>query len=214
LRFVIIDIALRFCHARPDESIEGARPAAASIASVSVEEHKAEAPERTRIRINVVTVSDTRTALTDEGGRLAAELCRQAGFYVAGGAILPDDRARIADHVGQLARDGQVDAVLVTGGTGISRRDETVEALAPLFAKTLPGFGELFRALSFAEIGPAAMLSRATAGTIASTIVFTLPGSPGGVRLALEKLIIPELPHLVAQLHRHEHHHHEHHHDR
>jgi molybdenum cofactor biosynthesis protein B len=178
---------------------------------VSVEEHKAEAPERRRINVNVVTVSDTRTSLTDEGGKLAAELCRGAGFYVAGGSILPDDPARIADHVRELARDAHVDAIVVTGGTGISARDTTVEALAPLFTKTLPGFGEIFRALSYAEIGAAAMLSRATAGTIGDTIVFTLPGSPAGVRLALEKLIIPELAHIVAQLHRHEqHHHHEH----
>jgi molybdenum cofactor biosynthesis protein B len=181
---------------------------------VSVEEHKAEGPQPGRIRINVVTVSDTRTTITDEGGHLIGELCRAAGFYVAGGAILPDETQRLAEHVGSLARDAQVDAILVTGGTGISRRDTTVEALAPLFDKTLPGYGELFRALSFAEIGAAAMLSRATAGTIGTVIVFTLPGSPGGVRLALEKLIIPELPHMVAQLHRHERHHgqHEHHH--
>jgi molybdenum cofactor biosynthesis protein B len=179
---------------------------------VSVEEHKAASPDPGQIRVNIVTVSDTRTSLTDEGGRLAGELCRAAGFYVAGGAILPDDPQRITDHVGGLARDGQVDAILVTGGTGISARDNTVEALAPLFHKTLPGFGELFRALSYAEIGTAAMLSRATAGTIGTTIVFTLPGSPAGVRLALEKLIIAELPHLVSQLHRHEHRHdhHEH----
>jgi molybdenum cofactor biosynthesis protein B len=180
---------------------------------VSVEEHRAEAPERGKIRVNVVTVSDTRTTATDEGGRLVAELCRSAGFYVAGGAILPDDPRRIAEHVGQLAHGAPLDAILVTGGTGIAQRDTTIEALTPLFEKTLPGYGELFRALSFAEIGAAAMLSRATAGTIGPVIVFTLPGSPGGVRLALEKLIIPELPHLVAQLHRHEHHHphHEHH---
>jgi molybdenum cofactor biosynthesis protein B len=178
---------------------------------VSVEEHKAASPTPAQVRVNIVTVSDTRTVITDEGGRTAGELCRAAGYYVAGGAILPDDPKRVADHVGALARDGQVDAILVTGGTGISARDNTVEALAPLFDKTLPGFGELFRALSYAEIGPAAMLSRATAGTIGATIVFTLPGSPAGVRLALEKLIIPELPHLVAQLRRHEHHHHEHH---
>jgi molybdenum cofactor biosynthesis protein B len=179
---------------------------------VSVEEHKAEAAERRRITVNVVTVSDTRTSLTDEGGRLAGELCRAAGFYVAGGAILPDDPGRIGEHVRELARDGHVDAILVTGGTGISPRDNTVEAIVPLFNKTLPGFGELFRALSYAEIGAAAMLSRATAGTIGDTIVFTLPGSPAGVRLALEKLIIPELPHMVGQLHRNErHHHHEHH---
>jgi molybdenum cofactor biosynthesis protein B len=183
---------------------------------VSVEEHKAQSPEAARVRVNVVTVSDTRTALTDEGGRLASELCRAAGFYLDGGAILPDDPQRIADHVGALGRDGHVDAVLVTGGTGVSARDNTVEALTPLFTKTLPGFGELFRALSYAEIGPAAMLSRAMAGTIGATIVFMLPGSPAGVRLALEKLIIPELPHIVAQLHRHEdtHAHHEHHHHR
>jgi molybdenum cofactor biosynthesis protein B len=181
---------------------------------VSVEEHKAEAAGRRRLNVNVVTVSDTRTALTDEGGKLAAELCRSAGFYIVGGAILPDEPARIADHVRELARDGHLDAIVVTGGTGISARDTTVEALAPLFTKTLPGFGELFRALSFAEIGAAAMLSRAMAGTIGTTIVFTLPGSPAGVRLALEKLIIPELPHMVAQLHRHEHQRHEHHHHR
>jgi molybdenum cofactor biosynthesis protein B len=178
---------------------------------VSVEEHKSDAPARSAIRVNVVTVSDTRTVLTDEGGKLAGELCRQAGFEVAGGAILPDDPRRIADHVGGLARDAQVDAILVTGGTGVARRDTTIEALAPLYEKVLPGFGELFRALSYAEIGAAAMLSRANAGTIGTVVIFTLPGSPGGVRLALEKLIIPELPHLVAQLHRHERHHHGHH---
>jgi molybdenum cofactor biosynthesis protein B len=175
---------------------------------VSVEEHKASAPEPGKIRVNVVSVSDTRTPANDDSGRLAAELCRNAGFYVAGGAILPDDPARIADHIGSLAHQGQVDAILVTGGTGISRRDSTIEALAPLFEKTLPGYGELFRALSFAEIGSAAMLSRASAGTIGSVAIFTLPGAPAGVRLGLEKLIIPELPHMVAQLRRHQPHHH------
>jgi molybdenum cofactor biosynthesis protein B len=178
---------------------------------VSVEEHKAGGPAPSRIRVNVVTVSDTRTTVTDEGGRLASELCRQAGYYVAGGAILPDDRQRLTDHVGALAQTGQLDAVLVTGGTGISSRDTTIEALGPLFDKHLPGFGELFRALSYAEIGASAMLSRASAGTIGTTVVFMLPGSPAGVKLALEKLIIPELPHLVSQLHRHEQHRHEHH---
>jgi molybdenum cofactor biosynthesis protein B len=182
---------------------------------VSVHEHKAAAPTPGAIRINIITVSDTRTPATDEGGRLASELCHRGGFVVAGGAILPDEPARICDHVTQLVRDEQVDAVLVTGGTGISHRDSTIEALAGLYQKTLPGFGELFRALSFAEIGPSAMLSRANAGTIGKVVVFTLPGSPAGVRLALERLILPELPHLVAQLHRPAtpggHSHHEHH---
>jgi molybdopterin adenylyltransferase len=182
---------------------------AVRCAVVSVEQHKASAPGPETIRVNVVTVSDTRTPATDSGGQLAAELCRGAGMVVAGGAILPDDLGRVRDHVGGLARAAEVHAVLVTGGTGISPRDTTTEALAPLFDKTLPGFGELFRALSFAEIGPAAMLSRATAGTIGEVVIFTLPGSPAGVRLALERLILPELPHIVAQLRRrHEHHRH------
>jgi molybdenum cofactor biosynthesis protein B len=176
---------------------------------VSLHDHKAAAPAPSDVRVSVVTVSDTRTISTDEGGRLVADLCRAAHFYMAGGAILPDERARIHDHVADLARDGQVDAILVTGGTGLAARDVTIEALAPLFQKTIPGYGELFRALSFAEIGPAAMLSRAEAGTIGSVVVFTLPGSPAGVRLAMEKLIIPELPHIVSLLRRaspHEHH--------
>jgi molybdenum cofactor biosynthesis protein B len=180
---------------------------------VSVHEHKAAAPAPGAIRVNIITVSDTRTPATDEGGRLAIDLCNGGGFLVAGGAILPDDPARICDHVAALAKEGQVDVVIVTGGTGISRRDSTIEALAGLYEKTLPGFGELFRALSFAEIGTAAMLSRANAGTIGRVVVFTLPGSPAGVRLALERLILPELPHLVAQLSRPSPSHHEHHHN-
>jgi molybdenum cofactor biosynthesis protein B len=175
---------------------------------VSVQEHKASAPAVATIRVNVVTVSDTRTPQTDEGGKLVTELCRGAQLVIAGGAILPDDQTRVHDHVAALAREGQIDAVLVTGGTGLSPRDVTIEALTPLFDRTIPGFGELFRALSFAEIGPAAMLSRATAGTIGAVVVFALPGSPAGVRLALERLILPELPHIVAQLRRRSHHEH------
>ena len=176
---------------------------------MSASDHKAGAPTPESIRVNVVTVSDTRTTLNDEGGRLVSELCRAALLDVTGGAILPDDPARIHDHVKGLAREGLVDAILVTGGTGIAARDVTVDVLAPLFDKTLPGYGEIFRALSFAEIGSAAMMSRATAGTIGRVVVFTLPGSPAGVRLALEKLIIPELPHIVSLLRRsfHDEHH-------
>jgi molybdenum cofactor biosynthesis protein B len=177
---------------------------------VSVHDHKASAPGPKTIRVTVVTVSDTRTAETDEGGKLAVALCQAAGFTVAGGAstIVADDPGRLRELVAGLAARADVDAVLVTGGTGLAARDSTPEALAPLFGKTLPGFGELFRALSFAEIGPAAMLSRAAAGTIGQAIVFTLPGSPGGVRLALERLILPELPHIVAQVRRRTHHDH------
>lgn len=156
----------------------------------------------------MVTVSDTRTSKTDEGGRLVSDLCRAAGFTIIGEAILPDEPANVAEQVRKLVADGQVDAILLTGGTGISRRDTTVEAVSTLFHKTIDGYGELFRSLSYAAIGPAAMLSRAVAGTIGTVVVFVMPGSPAAVRLALEKLILPELGHVVAQLHRHHGHRH------
>ncbi len=183
---------------------------------MSATEHKAHAPAASAIRIGVVTVSDTRTPGTDEGGRLVSELCRGAGFHIVGEAILPDEPAQVAGQVSKLVSDGQVDAILLTGGTGISRRDTTVEAVAGLLHKTIDGYGELFRSLSYAAVGAAAMLSRATAGTIGTVAVFTMPGSPAAVRLALEKLILPELAHIVAELHRHGsgkspgHHHHGH----
>ena len=165
-----------------------------------VGEHKQKAPPAKDIRVAVVTVSDTRTEATDEGGRLIRQLCSEAGLTVAGGIILPDEPREVAAYVqGQVAA-GNVAAVLLTGGTGISSRDTTVEALAALFDKTLDGFGELFRALSFAEVGAAAMLSRATAGVIGGVVVFLMPGSPKAVRLAMTRLILPELGHIVGQL--------------
>jgi molybdenum cofactor biosynthesis protein B len=172
---------------------------------VSAEEHKRQAPALAEIRIAVVTVSDTRTPETDVGGQLVRDLCQQAGAVVASAVILPDDAARVAAHVRTLVASNQggalsIHAVLLTGGTGIARRDTTVEALAGLFDKTLDGFGELFRMLSFQEVGPAAMLSRATAGVVDGVVVFLMPGSPKAVRLAMERLILPELGHLVAQL--------------
>lgn len=175
-----------------------------SLCPVSVAEHKRHAATATKVRVAVVTVSDSRTEATDEGGRLVRELCTAAGFEVVSKVILRDEPADVAAHVRQLAQPAEapagVDAILLTGGTGLSRRDSTVEALAGSFDKTLEGFGELFRMLSFQEIGAAAMLSRATAGTIGRSAVFLMPGSPAGVRLALERLILPELPHLVSQL--------------
>ena len=173
---------------------------------MSVEEHKRQAPALTHVRIAVVTVSDTRTPATDVGGALVRELCEQAGAVVTGVAIVPDEPARVAAQVRNLVAapvDGPasgVHAVLLTGGTGIARRDTTVEALAALFDKTLDGFGELFRMLSFQEIGSAAMLSRATAGVIGGVLVFLMPGSPKAVRLAMTRLILPELGHMVDQL--------------
>lgn len=180
---------------------------------MSVHEHRSHAPAAEALRVAVVTVSDTRSPATDEGGALARSLCESAGMTIADQGIVPDDIPRIAERVRSLAASGLADAILVTGGTGLADRDVTVEALAPLFDKTIPGYGELFRSLSFAEIGAAAMLSRAVAGVIGHVAVFTLPGSPAGVRLALERLILPELGHVVGQLrrHRHKHPHHEHH---
>lgn len=172
---------------------------------VSVSEHKKEAPARASVRVAVLTVSDTRTEETDVGGRLVVELCTGAGFQLVSKAIVRDEPAQVAAAVAALVAAETVDAVLLTGGTGISRRDTTVEALEGRFDKRLDGFGELFRMLSFAEVGAAAMLSRATAGVMGGVAVFLMPGSPAAVRLALEKLILPELGHVVAQLGRRPH---------
>jgi len=200
---------------RPATSCAGATGGRVIWPAVSVAEHKHHAAAAGPVRVSVVTVSDTRTEKTDEGGRLVRELCAAAGVEVVSDAIVPDEPTAVANRVAALAASGAVDAVLLTGGTGISRRDTTVEAVSALFDKTLDGYGELFRFLSYAEIGAAAMLSRATAGTIGEVAVFTMPGSPAGVRLALSKLILPELGHVVSQLRKHggsqgHAHHHEH----
>lgn len=167
---------------------------------MGADQHRLKASPRQEIRVAVVTVSDTRTAATDEGGRLARELLAGAGYRPDAGTILRDEPADVATHVRKLVEAGTAEAIVLTGGTGISRRDTTVEALADLFDKTLDGFGELFRMLSFAEVGPAAMLSRATAGVVGGVLVFLLPGSPKAVRLGLDRLILPELAHMVGQL--------------
>ena len=147
----------------------------------------------------VITVSDTRTPDTDSGGALVAELLEGAGHRVLARAIVPDDVDAICNEVGAaLARD-EVHVVLLTGGTGIAPRDVTPEALAPMLDRVLPGFGELFRALSYEEIGSAALLSRAVAGVARGRIVAALPGSRAAIRLAMEKLLLPELPHLAAE---------------
>jgi molybdenum cofactor biosynthesis protein B len=162
--------------------------------------HKSHAPKV--VRVFVLTVSDTRTEETDEGGQLARALLRAAGHEVAGSAIVKDDpekvRACIAEVAARGSGEGGVDVLISTGGTGISRRDSTYEAISELFGKRLDGFGELFRMLSYAEIGSSAMLSRAVAGLLRDShlVLFALPGSPSAVRLGLEKLIIPELGHL------------------
>jgi len=150
----------------------------------------------------VVTVSDTRTPETDTGGLAIVELLAAAGHRTVERKIIPDDPERMRPLVAELAGRDDVDVVLLTGGTGLSSRDQTFETVSALLTKPLPGYGELFRMLSFAEIGAAAMLSRAVGGLLGRTVVLTMPGSPAGVRLAMEKLIVPELGHLVREARR------------
>ncbi len=164
-------------------------------------EHRETAPRS--ITLAVITVSDTRTPETDESGMLISDLCRQAGHQTVHHVVVPDDPGKLRSAVSEaLARPG-VQAVLVNGGTGISGRDRTFEAISGLIEMRLDGFGELFRHLSYQEIGPAAMLSRAVAGVVAGRPVFSMPGSPAAVRLAMEKLILPELSHVVAEAAKH-----------
>ncbi|MGH9411405.1 MAG: MogA/MoaB family molybdenum cofactor biosynthesis protein [Vicinamibacterales bacterium] len=165
---------------------------------MSVQEHRQTAPASARCV--VLTVSDTRTDETDTSGRAIAELLTSAGHAIVRRKILRDEPAQVRAAV--EASLGSVDAVITTGGTGITSRDSTYEAIAGLLDKRLDGFGELFRALSFQEIGSAAMLTRALAGVTRRTAIFMLPGSEDAVRLAMTRLIVPELAHVVRELRR------------
>jgi molybdenum cofactor biosynthesis protein B len=160
-------------------------------------EHKAHAP--TSVGCWVVTISDTKTPETDTSGAAIRELLAAAGHRVAGSTLVRDEPADVQRVVREACGDARVQAVITTGGTGITSRDSTFEAVEALLDKRLPGFGELFRMLSYQEVGAAAMLSRAQLGIHAGRIVVSLPGSPTACRLALEKLLIPELPHLVRE---------------
>jgi len=164
---------------------------------LSVEQHRAAAPAS--VRCAVITISDTREAATDAGGDYLCATLTAAGHVLAWRTLVRDERAEIAAAVQQACARADVELVLCTGGTGIAPRDVTVPALEALFEATIPGFGELFRWLSFQEIGAAAMLSRATAGLLAGKVVLALPGSPKALRLALEQLVLPEARHLVQQ---------------
>lgn len=155
-----------------------------------------------KARVYVLTVSDSRTPDTDESGRLIRESFERAGHEVRGHTVVPDEITRIRAALEGALGDPEVDVVVVNGGTGISPRDVTPEAVAPLLEKELPGFGEAFRRLSAAEIGPRALLSRATAGVANGKLIFLLPGSPHGVSLAIEELILPVLGHAVFELRR------------
>ncbi len=163
-------------------------------------EHKAQAPKS--VRCLVLTISDSKTPETDTSGQLIRDLLVKAGHEIVRSAIVKDEPARIQDVIRQGCEDSHVQALVLTGGTGITSRDSTFEAVEGLLEKRLAGFGELFRVLSYEEIGPAAMLSRAQAGVRRGRVIFSLPGSPNACRLALEKLIIPELGHLVREVSR------------
>jgi molybdopterin adenylyltransferase len=149
----------------------------------------------------VITVSDTRTPATDSSGGLIKQLLLSAGHSIGRSEIIPDEPTKIQAELDlAVSLQPAIRAIVFNGGTGISPRDTTYDALAGLLAKTLPGFGEIFRLLSYQEIGSRAISSRAIAGTYQHLLVFSLPGSQGAVRLGMEKLILPELVHLVNQL--------------
>ena len=164
---------------------------------MSVHAHRRDAPKV--IPTAVITVSDTRTPETDSGGDLVAALLAEGGHPVTHREIVPDEADAIADAVRRATAREDTRAVVVTGGTGIAPRDVSPEAIEPLLTRVIPGFGELFRTLSYEEIGPSALLSRALAGLREGRVVAVVPGSRGAVRLALEKLLLPELGHLVAE---------------
>jgi molybdenum cofactor biosynthesis protein B len=164
------------------------------------QEHKARAPRS--IGCFVLTISDSKTPDTDTSGALIRDLLIKAGHTVVGHAIVTDEPAQVTARVREGCGDPNVQAFILTGGTGVTSRDATFEAVEALLDKRLTGFGELFRVLSYEEIGAAAMLSRAQAGVVKGRALFSLPGSPNACRLALEKLILPELGHLLGEINR------------
>ena len=167
---------------------------------MSVEEHKSHAP--VAVSCFVLTVSDTRTSENDTGGQAIRDLLEMSGHTISGHAIVRDDPDAVTNTVGDCLNDAATQVIITTGGTGITSRDGTFEAIDRLLEKRLTGFGELFRMLSYEQIGAAAMMSRATAGRARGKAIFVLPGSPAAVRLAMTKLILPELGHVVQQLRR------------
>ncbi len=164
---------------------------------MGLEQHRKDA--RKLLNITVITVSDTRDESSDRGGSFLIESLEAAGHQLCQRVIVCDEVSAIQAAVESACEEAQVDVVLLTGGTGLGHRDVTPEAIEPLLDVTIPGFGEIFRLLSFEEIGAAAMLSRACAGVRAGRVIVALPGSPKALRLAWEKLLAPELGHLCQQ---------------
>lgn len=169
--------------------------------SQSTEEHRAAAPAG--VGFAVLTVSDTRTREDDASGRLIREHLDFRGHGMKAYEIVPDEGERIQAVLDRWLADASINAIIVNGGTGIAGRDVTYPIISALIEKQMPGFGEIFRMLSWQEVGAASMLSRATAGVCRDTVIFSLPGSVNAVRLALEKLIGPELGHVVLEIKKH-----------
>ena len=166
---------------------------------MSTQEHKQAAPKQ--VRCKVITVSDTRTPDTDKSGKLMKEMLIEAGHSIVEYVIVKDEAESIKSEVLKGCDNPEIDVVLTNGGTGIAKRDVTIETVQRLFDKEIPGFGEIFRMLSYQEdIGSAALLSRSAAGVVNDHAVFSTPGSTGAVRLAMQKLIIPEIGHVVSEL--------------
>jgi len=171
--------------------------------SESTARHRDESDRQPPVRCALLTVSDTRTEADDESGALMRRLVEDAGHLAVTRILLRNDEHAVREHVRALAMRDDIDAVLITGGTGLGSRDRTVEAVRALFQKELPGFGEIFRALSFHEqIGTAAILSRAVAGSVNGRLVVSMPGSKAAVELALTRVLLPELPHAIRELKR------------
>lgn len=168
---------------------------------MGVHEHKQDAPPT--VNCAVVTISDTRTKENDKSGKLLQDLLQSADYHVVDYKLLEDEYDNIQSIIEQLTEDKNVEAILLNGGTGISKRDTTYEAVKDLLDKEMPGFGELFRYLSYTEdIGSASILSRAIAGVYQDTAIFSMPGSSGAVRLAVNRLILPELRHVMREIYK------------
>ena len=166
--------------------------------STAPAEHKARGPAS--ISCGIITCSDTRTPETDKSGQLIRKFLAKEGHGVDAYHVVKDEPADVQQLVQELGKNAALGAIIINGGTGISQRDSTFEAVDGLLEKRLVGFGEIFRYLSYKDIGSPAILSRATAGLYQGKVIFSIPGSSGAVRLAMEALIIPELPHIVGEM--------------
>ena len=170
----------------------------------SFKDHETEVAAQVRsLGFAVITLSDSRTDATDISGAFIKNLLQVAGHTVPFYRVLPDDRVKIKEAMQDCLSDPHLAVIITNGGTGISARDTTFDVVASLLEKQLDGFGELFRMLSYQEIGPAAMMSRAVAGVAKGKVIFALPGSTNAVRLAMEKLILPQAGHIYWELHKH-----------